>query len=121
MTTKIMGKTITKEEITEQREKLKSLIESNGMRVHTVLRHVSKSGMYREISPLVIGKDGTISHIAYAVACVTGMRYTEKNGHNSIGISGCGMDMGFALVYDLSSTLYPDEERGAYKISQDWI
>lgn len=118
---KIMGKTITKEEIAEQREKLKSLIESNGMRVHTILRHVSKSGMYREISPVVIGKDGRISYIAYAVACVTGMKYTEKSGHNSIGISGCGMDMGFALVYDLSSTLYPNEERGAYKIQQEWI
>lgn len=120
MSTKILGKTITKEEIAEQTERLKIWLEKANYKVYTVLRHVSKSGMYREISPVVF-VDGRILYLAYAVSCITGMRYSEKNGHAAIGISGCGMDMGFALVYDLSMVLYRDEERGAYKLSQEWI
>lgn len=117
---KIMGQKITKEEIEEQKEKLKTIIEKSGFKVYTILRHVSNSGMYREISPIVF-VDGRVLHLSYATAIVTGYKYTEKKGHSSIGISGCGMDMGFDLVYNLSSALYGHEERGAYKISQEWI
>lgn len=120
MSRKIMGQTISKEEIKEQTEKLKVWIEKSGYKVYTILRHVSKSGMYREISPVLI-IDNRVYYIAYSTAIITGMKYTEKNGHNAIGISGCGMDMGFSLVYDLSSVLYRNEERGAYKINQEWI
>ena len=117
----IIGQKITKEEIVKQTEQLRSMIESNGMKVYTVLRHVSSSGMQREISPVIITKDGSIRHIAYAVSCIVGYGYSEKHGHNANIVKGCGMDMGFDLVYNLSSALYPDEERGAYKIKQEWI
>ena len=43
--------------------------------------------------------------------------YSEKNGHNAVICKGCGMDMGFDLVYHLSSVLYCD----GYKIKQEWI
>lgn len=120
MVRKIMGQTISKQEIEEQKEKLKLLIEKAGFKVYTVIRSVSSSGMYRTISPIIF-VDGRVLHIAYATAIVTGYKYTEKNGHSAIGISGCGMDMGFDLVYNLSSALYGHEERGAYKINQEWI
>lgn len=120
-TRKIMGEKITPEMIEEHKAKIRALIEENGMRVHTILRHVSSSGMYREISPVVVCRDGSMRHIAYSVAIITGFRYVEKHGHSAIGISGCGMDMGFDVVYNLSSYLYPNEERGAYKIRQEWI
>jgi hypothetical protein len=118
---KIMGNTITKEEIEKQREQLKNLVEQNGMRIHTVLRHISTSGMQREISPVIICRDGSIRHIAYALACIAGYAYTEKHGHAANVVKGCGMDTGFDLVYNVSGALYPNDERGAYKISQEWI
>lgn len=35
-----------------------------------------------------------------------GFRYDRK--HEAIGAGGCGMDMGFHLVYTLSRVLFPD-------------
>ena len=120
MSRKIMGKTISKQEIEEQKERVKIWLEKSGYKVYTILRHVSASGMYRVISPVIFA-DGRVLHISYATAIITGYKYSEKYHHAAIGISGCGMDMGFDLVYNLSSALYGHEERGAYKINQEWI
>lgn len=76
-----------------------------GDTVYTVLRHVSRSGMYRRLDLYII-RDDQPQRITYAVAKATGSRYDEK--HESLGVSGCGMDMGFAVVYDLSRVMFPD-------------
>ncbi len=120
MVHKIMGEKITDEMKKEQKEKLLALLEKANFKVYTILRHVSTSGMYRDISP-VIFVDGRALHIAYATSVITELRYTEKHGHSSIGIGGCGMDMGFDLVYHLSSCLYGDQDRGEYKLQQEWL
>jgi hypothetical protein len=75
-----------------------------GTTVHTILRHVTRSGMTREISPVTIGADGSVRYWTYAAAAVMG---SKVGTHGGVKMSGCGMDMGFALVYDLSRTLYP--------------
>lgn len=95
---------------------LKGWIEANNYTVYTVLRHVSKSGMMREIS-VVIPVDGRFVHPSYTVSGLLNRSYSEKNGHNAVVCHGCGMDMGFDLVYNLSSVLYGD----GYKIKQEWI
>jgi hypothetical protein len=100
---------MTKKQETEQEtaralEYLRELLPP-GAKVQTVLRHVSRSGMSRSISCLV-AKDDQIHAIDWAVARVTGYKFDRNNGGLKVG--GCGMDMGFALVYNLSSALYRD-------------
>jgi hypothetical protein len=85
-------------------------------RVGTVLRHVSQSGMSRDISVFYKGLN-----ITWYAARAMGETIKDKYGQRVIRMSGCGMDMGFALVYDLSSTLYGFDNRGGYRLSQEWI
>ena len=76
-----------------------------GDTVFVDLKHVSRSGMSRVIMPFII-QDNEPRYLGWTVAKALDMTYSrEKEG---IKIGGCGMDMGFALVYDLSRTLFPD-------------
>jgi hypothetical protein len=77
-----------------------------GTCVGTILRHVSKSGMARDIS-LVITQHANIINITHLAALAMGEKVRESGGHNAIRISGCGMDMGFELVYRLGWILCP--------------
>lgn len=76
-----------------------------GDTVHTILRHVSQSGMLRAISPVICGENGPFD-IGYLVGRACGMKHHERHGGLKLG--GCGMDMGFSLVYGLSRTMFPD-------------
>ena len=89
--------------------------------VYTVLRSVSSSGMTRHISLKVVDSDGDILDITYLAAQALGDKLHDKHGHNTIKVSGCGMDMGFHLVYSLSSVLYAGQERAGYKLAQRWL
>ena len=73
-----------------------------GDTVYTVLRHVSRSGMMREIS--VIGPNN--EDITWHVMHVGGYRRSDKTG--GLRVSGCGMDMGFHVVYNLGRAMWPD-------------
>src|SRR3990172_2873899 len=83
-------------------EKLREWIKP-GDTVYTILRHVSRSGMQREIG-IVLLKDGTDLHPNYLVAKALGERVGK---FDSVIVGGCGMDMGFHLVYNLSRALFP--------------
>lgn len=72
-----------------------------GDTVLTILRHVSRSGMNRSISPVVDMQD-----IGYLVARVGNDKMDQT--HGGIKQTGCGMDMGFNLVYNLSRDMFPD-------------
>jgi len=76
-----------------------------GDTIHTVLRHCSRSGMFRRISLLKPEKDGRIINLDYSAA--TAMDYNLRDRQEGIPVSGCGMDMGFHLVYSLSQVLFP--------------
>jgi hypothetical protein len=76
-----------------------------GSTCYTILRHVSRSGMQRSISPVVLDEGGP-HDISYLVRRVLELRYDER--HDGLKVGGCGMDMGFHLVYELSYVLYPD-------------
>jgi hypothetical protein len=80
--------------------KLRELLHP-GDTVQTILRHVSRSGMSRSISPVIGGED-----VSYLVAPAVGYSFDRR--HGGVRVSGCGMDAGFHLVYSLSRALYPD-------------
>lgn len=76
-----------------------------GTKVYTVLRRVSASGMTRHISLFIHGKDG-ITDITWQVSRFLGDTINRDTG--GIVVGGCGMDMGFNLVYTLSWRLFPN-------------
>lgn len=91
-----------------------------GTRVYTIMRHVSASGMSRDIS-LVIAQGEEIIDITYYAAQAMGDNPIESKGHRAIRVSGCGMDMGFHLVYNLSSVLFHGQDRAGYVLKQGWL
>lgn len=74
-----------------------------GDTVYTILRNVSRSGMSREIGIVLIDKEGRTLHPNYSVAKALGERQGKRDG---VIVGGCGMDMGFHLVYNLGATLF---------------
>lgn len=94
----------SKTDQTEAREMLLSLLKP-GDTVYTILRHVSSTGMNRVIDLVVFTPDGP-RHIAWNAARLMGDTY--DNRREGIKVSGCGMDLGFSLVYNLGRTLWPD-------------
>lgn len=83
-----------------------------GDTVHTILDHVSASGMMRAIRVVVpTCHEGQTDflHPNYAVGQALGLRHWKLNGReqDALKMEGCGMDMGFQLVYRLSYALYP--------------
>lgn len=85
--------------VTHLREILKP-----GDTVTTVLRHVARSGMSRSISAMIPGTS-EVEDITYWAARAMGDRIDQN--HGGVIMGGCGMDMGFALVYNLARTLWP--------------
>jgi hypothetical protein len=77
-----------------------------GDTVHTVLRHVSRSGMSRSISAIIYDEEGNNYNIDYLVSQMLDCPCDPKNGGVKMG--GCGMDMGGALVHALSAYLWPN-------------
>jgi hypothetical protein len=103
------------------REQLLTHYVSEGSRVYTILRHVSSSGMSRDISLVIADSEGRISDITYYAADALGDRLIERNGFRAIRVNGCGMDMGFHLVYNLSSVLFHGQDRAGYILKQEWL
>ena len=103
-----------------------------GTTVYTILRHVSRSGMSRQIDVYVIRKGEPVWITAY-VGNAIGRPQSMKDWQNQNGlrVNGCGTDMGFRLVYELSCALYPDgrngtpenelDKNGGYALTQKWI
>ena len=89
----------TKENIKE----LKKLI-GHKHRVYTKLDHVSSSGMTRHISCYVVHK-GELRNVTHLVGWITDYKRNKKT--DGLVIGGCGMDMGFHLIYTLSRIMYP--------------
>lgn len=97
----------TKAQLAERadaQDRLRALL-APGDTVYTVLRHVSASGMTRHIGAVIM-VDGAPMDMSGLVARAIGERFHPRNG--GVVMGGCGMDMGFHLVYVLSRVLYPD-------------
>jgi hypothetical protein len=78
-----------------------------GDTVFTILDSVSRSGMSRQVRPVIL-KDGADFHPTWAVGVLTGRRVKRGGTHDSLTIGGCGFDAGHDLVYSLSHVLYPE-------------
>lgn len=76
-----------------------------GSTIYTTLLHTSRSGMMRVIKVIVPG-DGQVFDLSGAAARAVGARYDDHRG--GVIMTGCGMDMGYAVVYDLSRVLFAD-------------
>lgn len=114
----------SKEEKAEALARLRELCPP-GTIVFCKLNHVSRSGMSRSITPFVI-KENEPRYLTWTVSILFGQKRDKWDG---VRMGGCGMDMGFALVYNLSRILYPegynnDSGRnmdGGYALSHRWI
>jgi len=110
-----------------------------GDTLYTVLRHVSKSGMYRAIDCYSIKcVKGKVEKqwLSYLVAKAIRERFDER--WEAIGVSGGGMDMGYYLMMGLSYTLHghnpkgdggkspgvsprPGHYQAGYSLNHEWI
>ena len=95
-----------------------------GQTIYCTLRGVSASGMQRRISLHTIHK-GELIPLDHAASVLTGRTLSDKGG---IVCNGCGMDMGFDLVYSLSYSIWPKGTRngqpdkdGGYALRHSWI
>jgi hypothetical protein len=86
-----------------------------GDTVSLVLRHRSTSGMLRRISPILADRDGyTLNLDRYAAMLYDAPPADAGEG---VKVGGCGMDMGFHLVYELSHALYGN----GYALRHRWL
>lgn len=114
-----------------------------GDTIYTVLRSVSRSGMSRTIDLYIMAtdRDGKAypRRISYLVAKACG--FTYDNSRDALKVGGCGMDMGYHVVYTLARTLYRDgftiedgkrygrnsanvgetDKDGGYALRQEWM
>lgn len=75
-----------------------------GDTVYTLLHHVSSSGMSRRISLFIIQDNQPFEISPWAARA---MDYRRNDRDGGLVVGGCGMDMGFHLVYHLGRVLFP--------------
>lgn len=122
--------TATKDERAEAVMHLRKILKP-GDTVYTVLRHVSSSGMTRRIDLYVIRKNALMYLSGYAAKAIGLRRHRTREG---IVVGGCGMDMGYHLVYELGAVLWPKgtpkphgrrngepDSEGGYALHHKWI
>lgn len=98
---------LTKKQLAEQ-EKQAAITQllailKPGSTVYTELKRVSKSGMSRVISLKTV-QDGEIITLDYLASQAIGYRLDSNGG---LKVTGCGMDIGFHVVYVLGNALWP--------------
>ena len=79
--------------------------------------------------PILLIILGVVGVIVIAVGVAFGTLYLsgyyammqgEEPPTDGYKVGGCGMDMGFHLVYTLSSLLYK-KDRGGYELRHEWL
>ena len=109
------------------KEQLLTHYVNEGDTIYTVLRSVAPSGMSRTMS-LKVAKNGKIQDLTYYASVVLDYPLVEVNGSRALRVGGCGMDMGFHVVYSLARVLFRDKYEGqpeavdaGYSLSQAWL
>ncbi len=100
-------------------EKLHEHYLTPGATVYTLRRRISSSGLTHDISLYVVNNN-KLENITYYAAHALGERLIESAGYRAIRQQGGGMDMGFNLVYNLSSVLYAGQDRAGYVLKHEW-
>jgi hypothetical protein len=90
--------------------------------IYTLARRESSGGygISQDIS-LFYFSNGTPWNLTYYAALILGRKVKLSGGYNSINNTGGGMDLGFDLVYSLSSYLYAGQDRAGYVLSHRWL
>tara|TARA_B100000900_G_scaffold379445_1_gene364344 strand:+ start:359 stop:673 length:315 start_codon:yes stop_codon:yes gene_type:complete len=96
-------------------EVLKNYVKE-GDSLFTTLNHVSQSGMMRHISVIAIDDNKPINLTRFVSVALDWKEGKNKTG-GGVKVGGCGMDMGFHLIYTLSRFLFDD----GYAVKQEWI
>ncbi len=124
-------KKLTQKQV-EQQEAIDHLrkVLKPGDRVFGIVRTVSRSGMSRTIDFYAFGeriehgKSSGCDRIYLSGYVATALDYRRDNS-GALKVQGCGMDMIFHTVYNLSRTLFPDGfglpcENGTVKGPMHW-
>ena len=104
-----------------------------GATVYVINRHTSASGMTRRLSFFTLS-EGRMAPITYYVGHALGYPVADTNGFRVITVQGCGMDMGFHVVYTLGRHLWPNgtpephgrrngepDSDGGYALKSEWL
>ncbi len=119
------------------KEQLRKWLDNCGREISQTVTKVSPSGMSRHIKNLIPLADekGCVSLVCIDWHICKVMEYTALSDYG-VYVTGCGMDMGFHIVYNLGSILYPKgdgktitgrngdknpETDGGYLIKQRWV
>lgn len=117
-----MSKKISAAEL-ERNESIAALrkILKSGDTVYTVIRKAAPSGMSREIDLFVFrGARGDKKlWLSWHASKVLGIPQAKDGG--ALKVRGAGMDMGFGVVYELSSRLFHGKNRAGYLLKQEWL
>ena len=90
--------------------------------IYTIARR-ERSGGYgisQDIA-LIYLKGGEPYNLTYYAGQILGLKVKNCNGYNAINNTGGGMDLGFDLVYSISSYLYAGQDRAGYVLSHRWL
>lgn len=116
--------------------KLRSMLKP-GDTVYSILRHVSASGMSQRISFVIVTSpddegEASLMDITRSVAIATGRNLSNRG--IGLVVGGCGMDMGFSVVYGLGKALWPSgtpephrhrngkpDSDGGYALRHEWL
>tara|TARA_R110002012_G_scaffold308904_1_gene515607 strand:+ start:251 stop:529 length:279 start_codon:yes stop_codon:yes gene_type:complete len=82
--------------------------------VFTTTLHVSKSGMTRHIKFFVI-RDNLPLYLTNTI--IEKLGYKPNKHWDSIVVRGCGMDMGYHVVHNLSYALFGE----GYNLKHRWL
>ena len=110
------GKALEKQQAIDSLKNIFALMPPEKRVIYCVLRSVSKSGMSRTIDFFTIDNDRP-QHLSGLIKMALGYRWAKNGG---LVVGGCGMDMGFHVVYTVSSVLHGGA-RGGYEIKHQWI
>ena len=95
----------------QQIKHLKAMLRASKNTIYCSLNHVSSSGMTRHISFFVVYK-GEIVKLNWHLAKLLDYRIAKNGG---LVVGGCGMDMGFSVVYSVGRMLHPK----GFKLSKE--
>ncbi len=88
-----------------------------GTTLYTVLRRVSRSRMTRVIDVKVIQDNIPRNVIVQEFSSCAKDCEQESRWHGNYRVTGCGMDMGFSLVYQLGELIHQD----GYYFKHAWL
>ena len=97
----------TKEDKLLANETLFRILEKHE-KIYCSVKHVANSGMSRHIAFYVADGDKILT-ITRLIGVILDLPYRERTG--GLFISGCGMDMGFHIVYNLGLVMFEDGYR----------